>query len=656
MNIQAQVLFNADDMPTTTNSVPIPNVPVILQVATVETSTPPITAPGVFALSDSNGNVTFTDVPAGDYQIFLSGTYTGSAPSTVSFSAQNNITATPAPPQLDLVSNPPYGTTNIQVITAGFIFVTVTTSDITGLTFINAPIALIPLKLDSYATVGNNLITAADNGTFGIVPFGTPPNTSPATEPYPGIAPGFGYQQFVSGRPNDGYYSVSNTINLTNFGTWWNITDRVRWNESGRIQLVNGAYPGTSFFSSAIAVKENTDYTFSTWALNLDKQIGSVLPEFSISITNPAGVVIYYENLTDTLPITTIATWKQIGTIFNSGSNTELTVSFISQGGAASGNDFAIDDVTVYELLPAPTLTINKFVSSDVVRPGEELIYTLELINEGTESITDIRITDVLPANVTFVPGTVTLNDVPNINLSIPEGVTIPLLAAQARLLVRFTVVTNRNAIPGSLLINNYTADYSYTSAEGTTVTSTASSLNASTIVIGNTASCTICPTGPTGPVGPTGPTGSGQIPDNMQGRLIGFGIYGFYGEHSTLCNEPICLTLQYISNLSMPNYLNTITLPSNVSCFITWKMTLCLNAGNNQFYTGLALNGGLIYPSLYTIDTYVQKSKVITISGSSPLQTAENISSILSFIYSDDIKNPITIYEVSLSIYIFSK
>ena len=50
-------------------------------------------------------------------------------------------------------------------------------------TFLDSPRILIYLPLNQYSVVGENLITAIDNGIWGIYPAGTSVGTSPNVEP-----------------------------------------------------------------------------------------------------------------------------------------------------------------------------------------------------------------------------------------------------------------------------------------------------------------------------------------------------------------------------------------------------------------------------------------------------------------------------------------
>lgn len=187
-------------------------------------------------------------------------------------------------------------------------------------------------------TTDENLITDADNGTFGFFPAGTPPNTGAPVEPYPEVTPDFTY---VLPNPDvftplDGEYTVQNIMTnsmSTNIGAWWRIADHTVGNETGRMMIVNGFNPGAIFFKSVVNVQPNTNYLFSAWILNLFKVPGYPNPELGVVILDQNNNVIYQATLGALIPVNTNAPeWKEIGTVINSLNNTTLTVEFLSEG------------------------------------------------------------------------------------------------------------------------------------------------------------------------------------------------------------------------------------------------------------------------------------------------------------------------------------
>jgi hypothetical protein len=216
----------------------------------------------------------------------------------------------------------------------------------------------------------NNLITAASGGTFGMYPPATPANTGDATNPYPGLAPDFTYvvPSPAEATPDDGEYTIQNIMN-DNFnntgyrpgGTWWRIADHTRGNETGRFMLVNGYQPGAVFFTTEVDVKANTDYLFSAWIINVYKQFESppgiiiANPEFSVKITGEDGEILYEAPLGGEIPREEfVPQWKQIGTVINTQDNSRINIEFISEGPAAFGNDYAVDDVSLNEVIEPP--------------------------------------------------------------------------------------------------------------------------------------------------------------------------------------------------------------------------------------------------------------------------------------------------------------
>ncbi len=84
-----------------------------------------------------------------------------------------------------------------------------------------------------------------------------------------------------------------------------------------------------------ITVVPNTTYELSMFAA-------------SISNTSPARLQFALNNVligTETTLSTTNCQWQLIGTTFNSGSNTSVSIAIVDKNTSASGNDFAIDEI-----------------------------------------------------------------------------------------------------------------------------------------------------------------------------------------------------------------------------------------------------------------------------------------------------------------------
>lgn len=466
--ISGRVVFDRDRSDTiNAGDTGIAGVPVVLQNVSDGLR--------LVVLTDANGNYSFLNVPNGSYRIVESYGTPGGVPSPGNFAnaVVGNVPAGMDPP-VSAVTNPPTGTTNLDSLTPDTLFVTVTGANVENQNFLDGPVIYTPIAniLDSCAVVsGENLITAADNGTFGTFPLGTPANTGAPEEPYPGVTPDFTYvlpnpEVFA---PLGGEYTVQNMMTNARseaIGAWWRIADHTAGNETGRMMVVNGFNPGAVFFRDTVAVRPDTNYLFTAWILNLFKVTGYPNPELGVRILDAQGNVLYSATLGILIPVNTNAPeWKQIGSVINSQNNTSLTVEFVSEGPEVIGNDYAIDDISFNEIL-VPQFIPVKSVSQSTVSVGETIQYTVTLENTCLQPLTDVVFRDIVPNGLTFVPGSVTVNGtlVPGVD---PEtGFTLPDIAGGETATVTFSV--RADAVPPqNPILNSADITYSYTPVEG---------------------------------------------------------------------------------------------------------------------------------------------------------------------------------------------
>ena len=169
---------------------------------------------------------------------------------------------------------------------------------------------------------------------------------------------------------NEGTYGVSTnpTLMHTNFASFPDHTG----NAGGQMLIVNGsATPNTNVWCQTISVVPNSQYDFSAWGASCVGSNTAVL-QFAIN-----GVLL---GTPLALPLAT-GQWVQFHAIWNSGSNTSITICINDQQTAPSGNDFAIDDIefrqicsasdSVYirvaNLVPSITRTIKPGCEADTV-------------------------------------------------------------------------------------------------------------------------------------------------------------------------------------------------------------------------------------------------------------------------------------------------
>jgi len=422
----------------------IANTPIVLENI--------VTGLRLAVLSASDGSFTFTNVPDGNYQIVEAYGDTGPISTTGDFGVEavTGFVAIAATPPINFITNPPIDATNLDCITRNTIPVTVSGANITGRNILNGPVKYTPIVIDSSVSVdwADNLISAASAGTFGLFPAGTAGMTGANPNPYPGVNPGFIYTLPAANtaNPSDGYYTIQNIANNISYqvnGAWWRIADRTTGNETGRMMIVNGDNPGSTFFEDSVSVTPNTNYLFITNILNLIKVSGRANPELGVTITAPDGTVLYDKDLGNIIPVNfNQPEWIEDGTIINSGNYTSLDVKFLSLGTAASGNDYAIDNVGFYEadvILPE----LIKSASKTIVSVGDTIDFTISLVNNADSAMTGISFVDPLPAGLAFVPESVIINGVSCLDCDPCSGFDLPDIAVGAEMVVTFKAVVD---------------------------------------------------------------------------------------------------------------------------------------------------------------------------------------------------------------------
>ncbi|OCX52528.1 hypothetical protein BEL04_13805 [Mucilaginibacter sp. PPCGB 2223] len=112
--------------------------------------------------------------------------------------------------------------------------------------------------------------------------------------------------------------------------------DHTKNDGTGYMMVVNGASTANvTVWSESISVQTNTTYVFSVWGASVTSGSPGIL-NFSIN-----GVQLGNITLTSTL-----GAWQNFTVRWSSGSNTTATIGIVNQNTAASGNDFALDDIS----------------------------------------------------------------------------------------------------------------------------------------------------------------------------------------------------------------------------------------------------------------------------------------------------------------------
>lgn len=640
MNITGSVIFNINSQPNeASGNQPIKGVPVAIQVRGDTNIEGTFVGKGIVVLTNSDGNFAFRDVPKGSYRIVEAAGYTGEISNSGNWNSSKSISVTPSDPDIGLITSPPREANRVNSLSPNTVYVNVSNSNISNVRFVDAPVEDIYLELNNYVTIGNNLITAGNDGDFGILPNGTPVDTSPTTVPYSDFITTFKYVRYVYFKPNDGEYSISNTITNTNFGTWFNVSDHTTGDESGRMMIVNGSNPNQSIFTTTVTVEPNTNYVFSTWVMNIDSELNSVLPELRVIVRSNTEF-LFNQPLSSTLRVTRIPTWRQVGATFNSGNNTRLTVSFISEGGPAGGNDYLIDDIRLLQLQGAPVTNIQKSVDRIIASTGDTIRYTITFINSSNQQLTNVIFRDIVPEGVTIVPNTLMINNVQLDESNINSGISLRDINARETITISFEVRVNSNVRNGYTVINNAGITYTFRDSTGSNRTITTTSNTVHTIII-NT-NCPVCPAGPQGERGPQGPQG----PMGPQGEIGPRGPQGIPGEkciHDYLfVNTPYCKCIEGKELIPLMNNIQVkgtaiihregrsiIILSPGKSYLISCNLTasICDLSCTNEINVIFLLNGRP-YPGMSSQSIY-RKNQWVTITGNSIIKANKDVIGI---------------------------
>lgn len=523
--VTGKVIFNSTSSATVSDpeNIAIPNISVALLDSNNN---------GLIIETDSEGIFTFINIPSGEYRLYEVALLKPTADNPGNFNeSQEILFINESDPTVDQIKILPEGTNDIVSLSPNLVFITVENEDIKDLYFLDSPRILIYLPLNQYSVVGENLITAIDNGTWGSYPAGTSVGTSPNVEPYKLQGEGintefytaFSYVQYdnrpyyeipIGGNVHDGDYSVVNiTTNdaFKQYGGWWNLSTG---DERDRFAIINGDYPGQPFFQTSIdGLEPDTNYVFYTWFCNIDISKTEERPRLAVRIVDSTGNRLFNENLSNTFPATNIPTWNQVGTIFKTEnyttSQTRFFLQFLSEGDAAAGNDFACESVFLFKLQTSAVTAINKTVDNRFAREGDVLLYTLTFTNTSLFTITNVYLEENISPYVIINRSSLVINNVPSpSSWGANDIINLPNVNSGKTVTISFTVIVKDNLESKTVIKNNATLVYSYSLETGTNTNRIVSNTVETFVGICDCPQYPIGVTGPIGPVGPVGPVG----------------------------------------------------------------------------------------------------------------------------------------------------
>ncbi len=337
----------------------------------------------------------------------------------------------------------------------------------TGLSAANiaSPIAS-PAATTTYtvtaSSYGNNLIT---NGDFSA-------GNTGFTSEYTAVLP--------AGRTY-GTYAVLSTF----WGTTWAdhspTTDNMFMSIDGSTVTTND----NIWVQNGIGVTPNTSYEFSFWAT--DSEVSAPVIQMIIN-----GTVVSTANVTQ-VTVGTALPWRKYSATWNSGVSTTANLTLRNTNFAGSGNDFALDDITLARVC---TYTDEVVVT---VNPLPTITFTgnTKPCNGANTAITAVASGGTAPYTFTWNTGTTTNSATQNLGTG---TFTVTVTDASGCMTTKSVSVVIGTTPTAVITVTGTTCPRTLTASGGgtyvwntgaTTATLSATTSGAYTVTVTNTAGCT---------------------------------------------------------------------------------------------------------------------------------------------------------------------
>lgn len=189
------------------------------------------------------------------------------------------------------------------------------------------------------------------------------------------------YTYVATGCPNDGQYTITNSITNCFGGTWYPAKDHTPGVPNGYMMAVNASYnPGDFYVTKVDGLCPNTTYQFAAWIFNLLTTYAcnaqGIKPNITFNIETTSGTVLGTYSTGD---IAEDLGWQQYGLFFTTTpgeSSVVLRMTNNAPGGC--GNDLLLDDITFRACGPLVTASINGSLDSVDVCTGDSSVFTIK--------------------------------------------------------------------------------------------------------------------------------------------------------------------------------------------------------------------------------------------------------------------------------------
>ncbi|WP_411553461.1 hypothetical protein [Paenibacillus lautus] len=130
------------------------------------------------------------------------------------------------------------------------------------------------------------------------------------------------------------------------------------------------------------------------------------------------------------------------------------------------GDGYSVLAAGIYIDINSPRVTVQKSVDAATATVGQILTYTVVIQNTGTVPADASLLFDRLPNNTEFVPGSVTINSVPDINANPLAGIALGSVAPGESVVVTYQVRVV-SVPPEGVIVNEAVVSFEYQSVTG---------------------------------------------------------------------------------------------------------------------------------------------------------------------------------------------
>ncbi|MEO8854593.1 MAG: gliding motility-associated C-terminal domain-containing protein [Ginsengibacter sp.] len=199
------------------------------------------------------------------------------------------------------------------------------------------------------------------------------------TNPGPPLGSLTNYTYVTDQCPQDGYYTIANSVPNCFNNTWHSTSDHTG-DLHGYMMVVNASYnPGDFFVKKVEGLCPNTTYEFAAWIYNLlySNACGGngIKPNITFNIETPAGKVLQTYSTGD-IPMD--LGWKQYGFFFATTTDiNSVVLRMTNNAPGGCGNDILLDDITFRACGPLVSANINGSLDSVDVCTGDESVFKM---------------------------------------------------------------------------------------------------------------------------------------------------------------------------------------------------------------------------------------------------------------------------------------